>query len=154
MSDNPSITGIENIISEYKKAVKSVDFSGETYFAPVINKINDVMKNNIDDNFKYHILLIISDGEIDDLQSTINSIIESSKYPLSIIIIGVGDIVCDDMKKINGEDGKLISSDEEILKIRFFIFILFFLVRSSSLSIPINIFSWDTSCVLSIYIYF
>ena len=116
MSDNPSITGIENIISEYKKAVKSVEFSGGTYFAPVINKINDVMKNNIDDNFKYHILLIISDGEIDDLQRTIDSIIESSKYPLSIIIIGVGDIVCEDMKKINGEDGKLISSDGEILK--------------------------------------
>ena len=74
------------------------------------------MKNNIDDNFKYHILVIISDGEIDDLQNTIDSIIESSKYPLSIIIIGVGDIVCDDMKKINGENGKLISSDGEILK--------------------------------------
>ena len=116
MSDNPSITGIENIISQYKKAVKSVSFSGGTYFAPVINKINDIMKNNIDDNFRYHILVIISDGEIDDLKSTIDSIIESSKYPLSIIIIGVGDIVCDDMKTLNGEDGKLISSDGEILK--------------------------------------
>ena len=116
MSDNPSITGIENIISQYKKAVKSVSFSGGTYFAPVINKINDIMKNNIDDNFRYHILVIISDGEIDDLKSTIDSIIESSKYPLSIIIIGVGDIVCDDMKTLNGENGKLISSDGEILK--------------------------------------
>ena len=116
MSDNPSITGIENIISQYKKAVKSVSFSGGTYFAPVIDKINDIMKNNIDDNFRYHILVIISDGEIDDLKSTIDSIIESSKYPLSIIIIGVGDIVCDDMKTLNGEDGKLISSDGEILK--------------------------------------
>jgi len=116
MSDNPSIIGIENIISQYKKAVKTVDFSGGTYFAPVINKINDIMKNNIDDNFKYHILVIISDGEICDLEETIDSIIESSKYPLSIIIIGVGDIVCDDMKTLNGEDGKLISSNGEILK--------------------------------------
>jgi hypothetical protein len=116
MSNNPSIIGIENIISQYKKAVKTVNFSGGTYFAPVINKINDIMKNNIDGNFKYHILVIISDGQIGDLQRTIDSIVESSKYPLSIIIIGVGDIVCDDMKTLNGEDGKLISSDGEIFK--------------------------------------
>ena len=115
MTDNPSIIGIENIISEYKKAVKNVYFSGGTFFAPIINRINDVMKNMIYSNFNYHILLIISDGLIHDLQRTIDSIVESSKYPLSIIIIGVGELVNDDMKTLNGEKGKLISSNGEIL---------------------------------------
>ena len=115
MTDNPSIIGIENIISEYKKAVKNVDFSGGTFFAPIIDRINDVMKNMIYSNFNYHILLIISDGLIHDLQRTIDSIVESTKYPLSIIIIGVGELVNDDMKTLNGEKGKLISSNGEIL---------------------------------------
>ena len=116
MTDNPSIEGIENIISNYKNAVKSVDFSGGTYFAPVIDRINEVMKNIIYADFHYHILLIISDGLIDDIEETIDSIIESSKYPLSIIIIGVGASVNNDMKRLNGESGKLISSSGEILK--------------------------------------
>ena len=116
MTDNPSIEGIENIISNYKNAVKSVDFSGGTYFAPVIDRINEVMKNIIYADFHYHILLIISDGFIEDIQDTIDSIIESSKYPLSIIIIGVGASVNNDMKRLNGESGKLISSSGEILK--------------------------------------
>ena len=38
------------------------------------------MKNNIYADFHYHILLIISDGGIDDIVGIINSIIESSKY--------------------------------------------------------------------------
>ncbi len=116
MTDNPSIEGIENIISNYKNAVKSVFFSGGTYFAPVIDRINEVMKNIIYADFHYHILLIISDGLIGDIQDTIDSIIESSKYPLSIIIIGVGASVNNDMKRLNGESGKLISSSGEILK--------------------------------------
>ena len=116
MTDNPSIEGIENIISNYKKAVKSVIFTGGTYFAPIIDRINEVMKNIIYSDFHYHILLIISDGFIEDIQDTIDSIIESSKYPLSIIIIGVGASVNNDMKRLNGESGKLISSSGEILK--------------------------------------
>ena len=35
--------------------------------------------------------------------------------PISIIIIGVGDNVYYDMKRLNGENGKLISSKGEIL---------------------------------------
>ena len=37
-SEDPNITGIENVISEYKKAVKNVEFSGGTYFAPIIKR--------------------------------------------------------------------------------------------------------------------
>ena len=114
-NDNPSIVGIENIISEYKKTVYNVEFSGGTYFAPIINTINNKLKDNKDKNLNYQILLIISDGWIDDIDNTIDSIIESSKFPVSIIIIGIGDSVTNDMKKLNGESGKLVSSNGEVL---------------------------------------
>jgi copine 1/2/3 len=39
---------------------------------------------------KYHILLIITDGMINDLEETKAAIIAASALPLSIIIVGVG----------------------------------------------------------------
>ena len=114
-TDDPSIIGIENIISQYKKTVMNVEFLEPTYFAPVINTIIKKMKDKKNEDLNYHILLIISDGNIYDIVETIDSIIESSKLPLSFIIIGVGDDITSDMRELNGEFGKLISSNGEIL---------------------------------------
>ena len=114
-TDDPSIKGIDNIISEYKKTVYSVDFSGGTFFAPIIREIKRKIEMKKDNDFNYYILLIISDGEIHDIKETIDSIIEASKFPISFIIIGIGDNVNDDMKTLNGENGKLISSEGEVL---------------------------------------
>ena len=67
-------------------ALGKIQMSGPTSFAPLINKaIEIVQKEN-----SYHILLIVCDGAIDNKQETINAIIRASKFPLSIICIGVG----------------------------------------------------------------
>jgi hypothetical protein len=39
----------------------------------------------------YNILLILTDGEIHDMQATVDLIVQASELPLSIIIIGVGN---------------------------------------------------------------
>ena len=114
-NEDSKIKGIENIIKEYKNTVNTVDFSGGTYFAPVIKSINNKIKLN-NNNLNYNVLLIISDGIIDDIYEVINTIIESAKLPLSIVIIGVGTNVNCDMKRLNGENGKLISSKGECLE--------------------------------------
>ena len=114
-TDDPSIKGIENIISEYKKTVNNVEFSGGTYFAPIIREVKRKIEEKKDINSNYHILLIISDGEIFDIENTIDSIIEASNFPISFIIIGIGSDVTSDMKTLNGEKGKLISRNGEEL---------------------------------------
>jgi len=114
-NQNSKIRGVENIIKEYKNAVNAVDFSGGTYFSPVINSINEKI-NSSNKSLNYNILMIISDGQVHDINTIIDRIIESSKLPLSIIIIGVGSDVTNDMKKLNGEDGKLIDSKGEALE--------------------------------------
>ena len=113
--DNKKIKGIENIIKTYKDTLNKVDLSAGTFFAPVINKINGIIKDE-NKKFNYYILLIISDGFFEDMEQIIDAVIESSKLPMSIIIIGVGDVVINDMKRLNGEYGKLISSKGEELK--------------------------------------
>ena len=114
-NENSKIKGVENIIKEYKNSVNRVDFSGGTYFAPVINSINSKIKSS-KQNLNYNILMIISDGYVHDIDDIIDRIVESSKLPLSVIIIGVGADVTSDMKKLNGEDGKLIDSSGESLE--------------------------------------
>ena len=39
----------------------------------------------------YHVILIITDGEIHDMPETKDLIIELTKLPVSIIIVGVGE---------------------------------------------------------------
>lgn len=39
----------------------------------------------------YNMLLIITDGEIHDMEETKRIIVEASNLPLSIIIVGVGN---------------------------------------------------------------
>jgi hypothetical protein len=58
----------------------------------------------------YHCMIIITDGEIHDMQETIDVIVELSNYPVSIIIIGVGDDDFINMHRLDSDDSVLKSS--------------------------------------------
>ncbi len=55
----------------------------------------------------YHILLILTDGNIHDLRETIDFIVECANYPISIILLGIGDN--------NFRTMELLDSDERVL---------------------------------------
>lgn len=60
-------------------------------------------------NQKYNILMIITDGIINDMQKTIDQIVRGSNMPLSIIIVGVGNADFDPMDVLDADDEPLYS---------------------------------------------
>jgi len=64
----------------------------------------------------YYILMILTDGIINDMQETIDCIVEGSKLPLSIVIIGIGDADFTNMHDLDGDEVPLINSSGEIRK--------------------------------------
>jgi len=85
--DERSCNGIDDVLETYMRNIKSTQLSGPTSFAPLINKSIEIAKKQ----GGYYILLIICDGQVSDLKVNQQAIIEASKYPISIVCVGVGD---------------------------------------------------------------
>ena len=60
-------------------------------------------------NQEYTVLLILTDGIINDMGATIDSLVTASRLPLSVIIVGVGDAAFDQME-VGGRVGKRVMS--------------------------------------------
>ncbi|XP_020225559.1 E3 ubiquitin-protein ligase RGLG3 isoform X1 [Cajanus cajan] len=105
--DNRFCHGFEDVLARYREIVPYLKLSGPTSFAPVIDAAIDIVERN---NGQYHVLVIIADGQVTrnpdtprgklspQEQATISSIVAASHYPLSIILVGVGDGPWDEMK--------------------------------------------------------
>ncbi len=80
-------------------ALGKIKMSGPTSFVPIINKAIEIVRATN----SYHILLIIADGEISDKPQTIEAIVRASKYPLSIVCVGVGKADFTVMEELDDE---------------------------------------------------
>ncbi|XP_054791322.1 E3 ubiquitin-protein ligase RGLG4-like isoform X1 [Prosopis cineraria] len=109
-SDHSSCHGFEEVLACYQKIVPNLKLSGPTSYGPVIEAAIDIVEKN---RGQFHVLVIIADGQVtrsvncDDKelspqeQKTIQSIVDASSYPLSIILVGVGDGPWEDMRKFD-----------------------------------------------------
>ena len=114
LKDNPDIYTIDNVIKTYHDIIKKdkLTFAGPTEFTPIIKKvISRMITKNI---LEYHILMILTDGVIDDLQDTIDILVEASTLPLSVIIIGIGNENFSKMEVLDGDEVPLKSRNGKI----------------------------------------
>lgn len=104
------VDGVSGILQAYQAGVQNVMFSGPTLFAPLItNAITHTASMGCSQsNQKYNILLILTDGVINDMDATKAAIIQASTQPMSIIIIGVGNADFSEMRDLDS-DGKMLS---------------------------------------------
>ncbi|PQM34584.1 E3 ubiquitin-protein ligase RGLG2 [Prunus yedoensis var. nudiflora] len=109
-TDHSPCHGFEEVLACYKRIVPSLRLSGPTSYGPVIEAAMDIVEKS---GGQYHVLVIIADGQVtrsvntsdNELspqeEKTIRSIADASFYPLSIVLVGVGDGPWEDMRKFD-----------------------------------------------------
>ncbi|XP_022774355.1 E3 ubiquitin-protein ligase RGLG2-like isoform X2 [Durio zibethinus] len=107
--DERFCNGFEEVLSRYREIVPHLQLAGPTSFAPIIEMAMTI----VEQSGGYHVLVIIADGQVtrsvDTLhgqlspqeQKTVDAIVQASKLPLSIILVGVGDGPWDMMKEFD-----------------------------------------------------
>ncbi|OXB69375.1 hypothetical protein ASZ78_004865 [Callipepla squamata] len=112
---NPFCNGIQGIVDAYRACLPQVRLYGPTNFSPIINHVARFAAAAVQQQTasQYFILLIITDGVITDLDQTRTAIVNASKLPMSIIIVGVGGADFDAMEFLDGDNGVLRSSTGE-----------------------------------------
>jgi len=108
-TSDPIAIGFGSMFELYRKALLGTSLSGPTYFSHVLKVVLDYMKMNMQLPM-YHILLILTDGAIHDMRETKDLIVECSNYPLSIIIVGIGNADFSNMVALDGDDEVLRDS--------------------------------------------
>jgi hypothetical protein len=102
---NPEVYGVQGILDSYNNALDQCQLSGPTNFEEIIRRAASFAQGGGDRN--YYVLLIITDGEISDMEKTVAEIVKASVLPLSIIIVGVGNEKFENMKVLDGDDRTL-----------------------------------------------
>ena len=115
--ESPDIQLIDNVIRVYKESLNKVTLSGPTFFAPIIEKVMSEIKKNLNEcpqENHYEILMILTDGLINDMQETTKLLVDCASLPLSVIIIGIGDADFSMMVTLDGDDIPLTDCDGRI----------------------------------------
>ncbi|KAK8870717.1 hypothetical protein M9Y10_008604 [Tritrichomonas musculus] len=105
----PCVRGLDGILGAYQNALMQVQLSGPTLFAPTIRYASQLAVESFRESRTYTILLIITDGIINDMQDTADAIVDASALPISIIIVGVGNADFTAMNVLDADDEPLES---------------------------------------------
>ncbi|KAE8124365.1 hypothetical protein FH972_019261 [Carpinus fangiana] len=99
-SDERFCNGFEEVLTRYRELVPHLRLAGPTSFAPIIEMAVTIVEQS---GGQYHVLLIIADGQVTrsvdtergqlspQERKTVDAIVKASEYPLSIVLVGVGD---------------------------------------------------------------
>ncbi|KAF0915465.1 hypothetical protein E2562_036328 [Oryza meyeriana var. granulata] len=111
--------GVPEVLRRYREITPHVRLSGPTSLAPIIETATRITQ---DSGYQYHILLIIADGQVPRCSGanyrdenflearTRQALVQASHFPLSIVLVGVGDGPWDEQLMHCQEDGQLFDN--------------------------------------------
>jgi copine 5/8/9 len=116
-NDQLEVDGLDGLLKSYKEALRGVTLSGPSKLSSIIKTTMKTASEPVTAKNQYYIiLLILTDGEIEDMKESIDAIIEASKLPMSIIIVGIGDGNFANMHKLDSDDKKLTSGKKTAIR--------------------------------------
>ena len=103
------VDGVQGMLAAYANAFQFVSLSGPTIFSKIIAQAaaRAAAAPCSQQQQQYNILLILTDGVINDMDATISQIVNASVLPLSIIIVGVGTADFNAMETLDADDERL-----------------------------------------------
>jgi hypothetical protein len=88
---NTQVNGVAGVLSAYTAVLDKITFSGPTFFHQIIKAADSMASKPFGDSEQhYGIMLLITDGVLNDVRETTDAIVAASDHPLSIVIVGVG----------------------------------------------------------------
>jgi len=121
----PEVNGVEDLLSKYRGSLHVTRLHGPTFLQPVVDvaaswaqafaEVDTEGLNGVE--MKYFVLLLITDGGVEDQALAVQSLVECTTLPLSVIIVAVGDddnAFLEDLHKevkVNQEDKKVGERD-------------------------------------------
>lgn len=158
--NDPEVYDIYGIEQTYLQSIRGGTFalSGPTLFAPILSKAHSIAASAVG-TLQYFILLIITDGIINDMKLTRNEFsfyilffilsitflcirivaMSNENLPISIIIVGVGNANFSAMDELDGDDYGLMNSKGQVAKrdiVKYLfvcLFVLYFVVEKGSI---------------------
>ena len=91
LSSEPSCTGLDEVLKCYQNCVKDVSFSGPCNISPIINHVTKHAQTFMVDGKQYFVLIILTSGDINDLDEIRSAISSVSDWPISIVVAGIGN---------------------------------------------------------------
>ncbi|XP_037550224.1 copine-3 [Nematolebias whitei] len=108
---NPFCSGIEGVAQAYQQCLPQLELWGPTNFAPIINHVACFARQALHQDLasQYFVLLVLTDGIITDMDQTRAAIVEASRLPMSVIIVGVGRADFSAMEFLDSDNKLLLS---------------------------------------------
>lgn len=111
--NDPRVYGVEGLLEAYHRALRNVRDGSKTKFEPLIRHAMRVTENRQVSQGQQHftILMVLTDGQVDDMEETVDAVIECSyNHPIAIVFVGVGKGDFSDMRRLDG-DKETLKSD-------------------------------------------
>jgi hypothetical protein len=105
---NPEVVSIDGVLNCYRTSLNRLQLSGPTFFAPLISQFIQTVKFSQNNKMAYSILLILTDGMINDMDETVDALVEASFLPISVIIVGIGTADFSNMDVLDADQNGLI----------------------------------------------
>jgi hypothetical protein len=107
--NDPNINTIDGVLLTYRQILPVITLDGPTFFAPILRELNNTVKQELNEGktMNYNIIMILTDGLINDMDDTIDELVEASFLPISVIIIGIGNGDFENMNILDADENPL-----------------------------------------------